>query len=108
MIDCIIEDDTCTNCEHDMHQLIESFVRDMQKLELRVVYLRYLLSGYLSEHNGNMLRYDIFTDLSSGYYDNPAYQKYMMNYCDGKDPMDCNPFNAQIWRISRGEEATDL
>ena len=104
MIDYMMENDDCINCENDMYQLIESFIKDIQKLELRVVYLRYLLSGHLSEYDGKMLRLDIFSDLSGGYYDNAIYQKYLMNYCDGKDPMDCDPFSVRMWRISRGKE----
>ena len=101
-------DDGCDKCEYDFYRLTDRLIKDVQKLELRTVHLRYLLSGYLPEYDGKMLRGEIFSDLSGAYYEEPAYQKYVSNYCNRHDPMECVVFNKRLKKISIGEEEFDL
>ena len=98
----------CDNCVTDFYELTDILVKDIQFLEAKVVYLRYALSQRLPERRGEMLMCDIFSDLAGGYWDNPAYQRYMEEYYDGLDPMDNEEHCRLLKRIARGEEAVRL
>ena len=98
----------CEKCENDFFQLIDFFIKDIHRLELKVIRLRYLLSGFLPEHEGNMLRIEIFSNLSGRYYDNPAYEQYMERWYSGSDPMDCAEMVELMKKVSKGEEIVDI
>ena len=108
MVDYGIDCDYCDKCEMDFCQLIDLLITDIQHLESKVVRLRYLLSGFLSEHDGKMLMCEIFSDLSGRYYAQPAYKQYVAKYCDGHDPMDNTNFVEQMMKLSHGDESVDL
>jgi len=108
MTDFEMMDDCCDKCEMDFYQLIEWLINDIQHLESKVVYLRYSLSKLLPEYDGEMLRCDIFSDLSSIHYDQPAYQRYVSRYCGGHDPVDDAEFNKLLMMLSRGEKSVNL
>ena len=108
MIDCDWDDDQCTSCEMRFFDLIDQLIMDIRHLEPKVVYLRYLLSMYLPEWDGEMLRCDIFSDLVGSYWDRPAYQDYLKAFYDGHDPLDSDEFNGFMWRLSRGEASANL
>jgi len=105
MTDCNID---CEKCEYDFYQLIDWLIRDIQQLELKTVYLRYLLSRSLPAQDGITLKQEIFSNLSGRYYEQPGYQQYVSNYCGGRDPMDCTNFHEHMMKLSRGEEIFDL
>jgi hypothetical protein len=92
----------------DFYDLIGSLVRDIQHLESKVVFLRFSLSRFLSEHDGEMLRCDIFSDLRDSYFDQLAFNKYVSKYCNGIDPLDNTERCEFLMRVSRGEEAVNL
>jgi len=98
----------CDKHEYDYLNFIDQLVRDIQKLELRIVYLRHILSRHLPDHEGEMLKCEIFSDLAGGYYDDAVYQRYVSDYCDGKDPMEDPDFHEHMIKVSRGEELFDL
>ena len=47
---------------------------------------RYLLSRYMDEDQGNLLRSDILENLGHRHYDSPAYQLFKELLYDGGDP----------------------
>jgi hypothetical protein len=100
--------DFCDNCGMDFYRLVDCLINDIQHLESKVVYLRYSLSKFLPEYNGNMLRCEIFSDLSGSYIDQSAYQQYVSEYCYGQDPMDTAEYCQRLMRISCGKESVDL
>ena len=100
--------DYCDNCKLDFYNLIDLFVKDIQHLESKVVYLRYLLSQYFPECDGEMLRCDIFNDLAANPLEQSAYHKYLLEYCGGHDPMDNGAFVDLLIRLSRGEDFVGL
>jgi len=108
MIDCEWNDDYCDKCEMDYYDIIDHLIKDIQHLEAKVVYLRYLLSGFLPKHDRDMLRCDIFHDLARAFWELPAYRRYVSKYCDGHDPIDDDSYVALLTRISTGEESTRL
>lgn len=107
MDDCRAADDYCDQCEMDSYILIDRLVKDIQRLEAKVVYLRYSLSRYLRKHEGEMLRCEILSDLSGSYYDQPAYQRFVSDYCGGLDPMDCDKYIVYLTNLSIGDAAAD-
>ena len=98
----------CESCELEFYQLIEKLVADVQHLEAKSIYLRYLLSQYLPKHTGEMLRCDIFHDLYGSNYDYPAYQRYVSKWCGGRDPLDNWKRCKYLMRVSRGEKTLGL
>jgi hypothetical protein len=91
----------------DFHNLIERCIEDIQFLESKVVYLRYALSQYLQNHEGDMLRCEIFSGLAGTYYDQPAYQRFVSTHCGGTDPMECNSYIEFLSKLSKGIAAVD-
>ena len=108
MRDCEWDDYCCDKCAFDFYVLVERFVEGIQHLELKVVYLRYLLSKYLPELDGEMLRDDIFRDLTGGFWAQPAYQKYLSAYHGGLDPLDSETHNDLMKKLARGQECVGL
>ena len=104
MSGCAMASDCCDACRQDFYHLIDCLIKDIQHLESKAVFLRYSLSKLLPEHEGEMLRCEIFSDLSGGYYDQAAYQQYIKRYCDGRDPMDGAKHCGLLTEISRGKE----
>ena len=98
----------CDCCEQEFQQLIEKLVKDIQHLEAKSIYLRYLLSQYFPKHEGEMLRSDIFRDLYGSNYDYPAYQRYVSKWCGGRDPLDNWKRCKYLMRVSRGEKTLGL
>jgi hypothetical protein len=101
-------DDCCDGCVTKFYELTDALVKDIQHLEAKVVFLRYSLSKFLPAYDGEMLRCDIFSDLSGCYWDNAAYQQYMANYYDGHDPMDSRKHAKFMIRLSCGRESVAL
>ena len=100
--------DCCDRCVEDFYALTELLIKDIHHLEAKIVYLRYTLSSHLPALDGEMLRSDIFSDLSGCYWGHPAYQKYMDEYNYGQDPMNDAGQTRLMRRISRGEKAVNL
>jgi len=100
--------DFCDNCEMDFYSLVDCLIKDIQHLESKVVYLRYSLSMFLPEYDGEMLKCEIFSDLSGSYSDQSAYQRYVSDYCHGQDPMDTAEYCAHLMRVSCGKGSVDL
>jgi hypothetical protein len=98
----------CDKCEIDFFQLIDLLIKDIQHLESKVVYLRYFLSGFLPEHDGEMLMVEIFSNLSGLGYGQPVYRRYVSKYCDGNDPMEDADFIEHMMKLSLGKESVDL
>jgi len=101
-------DDYCFACETEYIWFIDSLVNDIKHLELKIIYLRFTLSKYLSEHEGEMLMCDIFSDLSAPHWDNPVYQKYMKDFCDGLNPLDNGDLSKYLKKITSGNEPRNL
>jgi hypothetical protein len=108
MINCEWDDDYYNKCEMNFYEIIEHLIKDIQHLEAKVVYLRYLLSGFLPKHDREMLMCDIFHDLASACWEHPAYRRYVLEYCDGHDPMGDDSYVALLTRLSTGEESARL
>jgi len=97
----------CNNCIVGSYMLIDSLVKDIQLLASEVVRLRYMISFHIPKHTGEMLRFDILSDLYCSYYDYPIYQNYMSSFYGGEDPLDSDKFCKHMLKLSKGEKSTD-
>jgi len=104
----ICDNDYCLACETGYLWFIDSLVKDIKHLELKIVYLRYTLSKYLPEYDGEMLMCDIFSDLSAPHWDHPIYQEYMNGFCGGENPLDNGDLSKYLKKVKRGKEPTNL
>jgi len=107
MDDTWTNDEFCDGCRLDFYMSIDQLVKDVQRLEAKVVCLRYSLSLYLPKHDGRMLRCDIFSDLAGGYYDQPAYQRYVDACYGGQDPMEQSSYVRRLLMLSKGKGGVD-
>ena len=98
----------CDNCGMDFYRLIDCLIQDIQHLESKAVYLRYSLSELLPENEAQILRGEIFSDLSGSYSDQSTYQQYVSEYWNGQDPMDTAEYCEHLKRISSGKESVGL
>ena len=108
MTDCYCDRDYCESCEMEYFQLIEALISNIKHLEAKTVFLRYTLSNFLPLHRAELLRSDIFSDLSACHIDLPAYHRYISTCCDGTDPLDDKNHCKHLKRLSRGEVAINL
>jgi hypothetical protein len=108
MTDFYCYGDCCDNCIEESYELIDSLVKDIKHLESKVVYLRYMLSKHLSEHDGKMLMSDIFSALSAPHWDKPVYQEYMKIYHDGSNPLDNGDLSKYLKSMKQGKEQSNL
>jgi hypothetical protein len=106
---CVDYTEYCDGCVMDFYDLIDLLVKDIQHLETKTVYLRYTLSRLLPDkYDGEMLRCDIFHDLTRNHFDQPAYQRYISSYCGGRDPNEDEAYVNLLMRISRGKQSVGL
>jgi len=107
MIEQRCHDVCCDNCVEDAYQVIDHLVKDILLLISEVVRLRYSLSWHLPEHVGETIRSEIASDLHGDYYNYPAYQRFVSEYCGGDDPLESKGFCNHLAKLSNGEKSTD-
>jgi hypothetical protein len=100
--------DYCEKCETGSFQLINHLIKEIQLLSSEVVRLRYSLSWFLPKHDGEMIRCEIVSDLHGSYYDYPAYQNFVSDYCDGDDPFESEVYCNHMAKLSNGEESDEF
>lgn len=84
-------------------ELIDKLVQQIQHLELECISTRYLLSQYLDEEHGELLRLDIMENLGERFINNPAYELYKQLLYDGGDPMDFRSYRLKRKEASIGK-----
>jgi len=108
MTDFYCDKDYCDSCEMEYFQLIEALISNIKHLESKTVYLRFTLSNYMPLHRAELLRSDIFSDLSGSHIDLPAFQRYISACCNGIDPLDDKKHCKLLKKLSMGEEVINL
>lgn len=84
-------------------RLVDELIKDIQHLELECISTRHLLSRYMDEEQGSLLRCDILENLTRSHYDDPAYQLYIQMMYDGGDPMSFRDFLVKVQKASEGD-----
>lgn len=86
-----------------IYKLIDELLKDIQHLELECISTRYLLSRYMDEDQGSLLRSDILENLGHRHYDSPAYQLFKELLYDGGDPMEFRDYLVKVQKACKGE-----
>lgn len=84
-------------------ELIDKLIQQVQHLELECISTRYLLSQYMEEDHGELLRMDIMENLGDRFTDDPAYELYKQLMYDGGDPMDFHSYHIKRKEASTGK-----
>ncbi len=84
-------------------ELVDNLVKDIQFLELETVSTRYLLSQYLDKDEGELLRMDILSNLTTRYGGDSAYELYKNIMYSGGDPMEFRDFISKVQMACKGE-----
>jgi len=97
----------CDQCEQNPYQLVHHLIYDIQLLSSEVVRLRFLLSRFLPDQDGETIRQDILSDLHSSYDDYQSYCCFVIAHCLGEDPLQEDSFVSHLMKLSRGEESLE-
>ena len=103
-----MKDVCCDECRLNTFMLVEHLIYDLQHLASEVVRLRHMLSLHLPKSLGETIRSESLSDLHGSYYDYAAYIKYVNEYCDGNDPMECDRYNNHMIKLSKGKESSEF
>ena len=77
-------------------KLIDELLKDIQHLELECISTRYLLSQYMDEDHGELLRSDILENMGRRYDNSPAYQLFTELQYDGGNPMEFRNYLVKV------------
>jgi len=83
-------------------ELVDNLVKDIQHLELECISTRYLLSQYLDDDQGELLRMDILENLGQHFSDDPAYTLYKNLMYNGGDPMEFRDYLVKVGEACKG------
>lgn len=87
----------------DADNLIYSMIRETRELELEIVALRYLLSVCMKDRfEKECMRSDILSNTMPEFTDRPEYEKYVIQYLNGKDLFKTRTFNRRMYKLSHG------
>ena len=102
--DFLNEVDCSDRCEAviALCELIDKLVADIQFLELECISTRYLLSQYMDQEQGELLRMDILSHLTGRYSGEPAYERYKNIMYSGGDPMEFRDYLVKVQEACKG------
>ena len=83
-------------------ELVDRLIADIQFLELECISTRYLLSQYMDEEEGELLRMDILSHLTGRYEGNPAYELFKIIMYSGGDPMEFRDYLVKVREACKG------
>jgi len=89
--------------KYDYFGLIDTLLKDIQHLETEIVRTRFELSKHLPYPTSVNIRRDIFANLAGRYGDNLAYQIFVLELYNGKDPMDSDEWVRHITDVADGK-----
>lgn len=83
--------------------LVDRLVADIQSLELECISTRHLLSQYMDEEEGGLLRMDILSNLAGRHAGEPAYELYKNIMYSGGDPMEFRDYLVRVRKACKGD-----
>lgn len=101
----LLDEVNCANtCEAviALCELIDKLIVDVQFLELECISTRYLLSQYMAEDEGELLRMDILSHLTGRYSGEPAYELFKTIMYSGGDPMEFRDYLVKVQKACKG------
>lgn len=104
-VDLLDEVNCADSCEAviALCELVDKLIADIQFLELECISTRHLLSEYMDEEEGELLRMDILSHLTPRYSGDPAYEMYKTLMYSGGDPMEFHDFHVKVQDACKGK-----
>lgn len=100
----------CSICSlvHDYDKLTYDMIEEIKYLRAEVVRWRQVLIKYLSPEWADGLSQDIFDNIFQNFEDSVAYQSFVRNCCNGRDPLDNDEQSAFLARLRDGTDETSI
>ncbi len=92
----------------EFYTLIASMIEDILLLEEDLVRWRKALIPHLTELNAEGLQSDILDGLAKNYEGIPAYDMFMQEYCNNKNPMENEEHCERMIRLRKGIDETSV
>lgn len=92
----------------EFYSLIASMVEDILLLEEDLVRWRKALIPHLTKPNAEGLQSDILDGLARNYEGIPAYDMFMREYCNNKNPMENEEHCERMIRLREGTDETSV
>ena len=92
----------------EFYTLIGSMVEDILLLEEDLVRWRKALIPHLAKQNAEGLQSDILDGMTRNYEGIPAYDMFMQEYCNNKNPMENKEHCDRMTRLRRGIDETSV
>ena len=104
-VDLLDEVNCADSCEAVLAlcKLVDKLIADIQFLELECISTRHLLSEYMDEEQGELLRMDILSHLAPRYSGDPAYEMYKTLMYSGGDPMEFRDYHVKVQAARKGK-----
>ena len=83
-------------------ELLDKLIADIQFLKLECISTRHLLSLYMDEEEGELLRMDILSHLTRGYSGEPGYELFKTVMYSGGDPMEFRDYLVKVQEACKG------
>ena len=90
------------------YALIEAMVEDILMLEEDLVRWRKALIPHLNQENAEGLQSDILDGMARNYEGIPAYDLFMQEYCNNKNPMENDEHCDLMTRLRKGIDETSV
>lgn len=100
------EENRCMRFE--FYALIEAMVEDILMLEEDLVRWRKALIPHLNLENAEGLQSDILDGMARNYEGIPAYDLFMQEYCNNKNPMENDEHCDLMTRLRKGIDETSV
>lgn len=103
-VDLLDEVNCADKCEAviALCELVDKLIADVQFLELECISTRHLLSQYMNEEEGELLRMDILSHLAPRYSGDSAYELYKTLVYSGGDPMEFRDYLVKVRKACEG------
>ena len=100
----------CSICGlvHDYDKLTYDMIEEIKFLRAEVVRWRQVLTKYLPSEWADGLRQDIYNNIFQNFEDSAAYQSFVRNCCNGRDPLDNDEQSAFLARLKNGTDETSI
>lgn len=101
----LLDEVTCADsCEAviALCELVDKLVADIEFLELEVISTRHLLSQYMDDEEGELLRMDILSNLTASHSGEPAYELFKFIMYGGGDPMEFREHLVKVQEACKG------
>ncbi|MDO4650502.1 MAG: potassium channel protein [Eubacteriales bacterium] len=107
-IDAIHYADECTHIRYEFYALLDAMIEDILLLEEDLVRWRKALIPHLTPENAEGLQSDILDGLARNYEGMPAFDWFVREYCENKNPMENEEHCKRMGRLRKGIDESSV